>query len=503
RAHQAAQNAHLLIVNHALLLADAVTGNRILPDYQYLIVDEAHHIEDASTNALSYRITQPDLQRLLRELGSTSSGILGRLFSILRGLLRPSELAALEQILSRITDLAFRLDFDLQQFFRAIEEFLAAQREGQPLGSYSQQERILPSTRNQPDWMTVELQWEAAHETLKLMLNPIAELHKQFGEGAEDEELQDVLNNLATVQRQLSEAQSGITALVSEPDPNFIYWVEIQPNGGRVAINIAPLHIGPLMEEYLWHQKTSVILTSATLTTSGEFDYLRNRLNADEADELMVGSPFDYETSALLYLVNDIPEPSDSSYQRAVEQALIQLSKATQGRILALFTSYAQLKRTSSAIAPAMADAGIEIYEQGEGASANLLLENFRNAEKAILLGTRAFWEGVDIAGEALSVVVIVKLPFDVPSDPIIAARSETFDDPFNEYSIPEAILRFRQGFGRLIRTQSDRGVVVVLDRRLLTKRYGQLFLESLPECRRKTGSLRDLPATAARWLNL
>jgi DNA polymerase-3 subunit epsilon/ATP-dependent DNA helicase DinG len=130
-------------------------------------------------------------------------------------------------------------------------------------------------------------------------------------------------------------------------------------------------------------------------------------------------------------------------------------------------------------------------------------LENFRNAEKAILLGTRAFWEGVDIAGEALSVVVIVKLPFDVPSDPIIAARSETFDDPFNEYSIPEAILRFRQGFGRLIRTQSDRGVVVVLDRRLLTKRYGQLFLESLPECRRKTGSLRDLPATAARWLNL
>jgi DNA polymerase-3 subunit epsilon/ATP-dependent DNA helicase DinG len=352
RAHQAAQNAHLLIVNHALLLADAVTGNRILPDYQYLIVDEAHHIEDASTNALSYRITQSDLQRLLRELGSTSSGILGRLFSILRGLLRPSELAAIEQILSRITDLAFRLDFDLLQFFRAIEEFLSAQREGQPLGTYSQQERILPSTRNQPDWMTVELQWEAAHETLKLMLNPISELHKQFGEQVEDEELQDVLNNLATVHRQLSEAQSGITALVSQPDPSFIYWIEIQPNGGRVALNIAPLHIGPLMEEYLWHQKTSVILTSATLTTSGEFDYLRNRLNADEADELMVGSPFDYENSALLYLVNDIPEPSDSSYQRAVEQALVQLSKATQGRILALFTSYAQLKRTSSAIHP-------------------------------------------------------------------------------------------------------------------------------------------------------
>lgn len=502
RARQASQSAHLLIVNHALLLSDAVTGNRILPEYQYLIVDEAHHLEDASTNALSYRTTQPDLQRLLRELGSLSSGILGRLFNTLRGLLRPSDLAAAEQAIHRTTDLAFRLDYDLGQFFAAIDTFLSSQREGQPMGSYSQQERILPATRNQPDWMSVELQWEAPHETLKLLLNLLAEMQKLFGEG-DDEDLLDVLSNLSTVQRQLSEAETGITALVNEPDANSIYWVELQPNGGRLALNIAPLRIGPLLEEYLWHEKTSVVLTSATLTTSGEFEYLRNRLNADEADELMVGSPFDYESSALLYLVNDIPEPSDGSYQRAVEQALVQLGWATQGRMLALFTSYAQLKRTSAAIGPALAAAGIEIYEQGEGASANILLENFRNAEKAILLGTRAFWEGVDIAGEALSVLVIVKLPFDVPSDPIIAARSETFDDPFNEYSIPEAILRFRQGFGRLIRTQSDRGVVVVLDRRLLTKRYGQLFLESLPECRRKVGSLRDLPTTAARWLNL
>ncbi len=250
-------------------------------------------------------------------------------------------------------------------------------------------------------------------------------------------------------------------------------------------------------------KKASVILTSATLTTHGEFEYLRSRLNADEADELSVGSPFDYETAALLYLVNDIPEPNDSAYQRAVEQTLIQLAKSTSGRMLALFTSYAQLKRTSQAISHELGRSGIEIYEQGEGASSNTLVENFRNAEKAVLLGTRAFWEGVDIPGEALSVLVIVKLPFDVPSDPIIAARSETFEDPFNEYSIPEAILRFRQGFGRLIRTQFDRGVVAVLDRRLLTKKYGRLFIESLPDCHKQAGSMRDLPAAASRWLNL
>jgi len=143
------------------------------------------------------------------------------------------------------------------------------------------------------------------------------------------------------------------------------------------------------------------------------------------------------------------------------------------------------------------------VYEQGEGASPNALLETFKSTERAVLLGTRSFWEGVDVPGEALSVLAIVKLPFAVPTDPLVAARSETFEDPFNEYQLPEAILRFRQGFGRLIRTASDRGVVAILDRRVLTKKYGRSFLESLPECTVKVGPLNDLPRAAAKWLNL
>jgi len=257
-----------------------------------------------------------------------------------------------------------------------------------------------------------------------------------------------------------------------------------------------------MMEQYLWHEKSSIILTSATLTTHGEFDYMRNRLNADEADELVLGSPFDFESSTLLYLVNDIAEPADANaYQREVDAAIIRLAKATGGRMLALFTSYAQLKRTSQTISGALGEADIQVYEQGEGASTNTLLETFRDSPRAVLLGTRSFWEGVDIPGEALSVLVIVKLPFDVPSDPVIAARAETFDDAFNEYNLPEAILRFRQGFGRLIRTQSDRGVVVILDRRVLTKKYGRQFIESLPVCTTKVGSVIDLPKNAAKWL--
>jgi ATP-dependent DNA helicase DinG len=238
------------------------------------------------------------------------------------------------------------------------------------------------------------------------------------------------------------------------------------------------------MEKYLWNEKASVILTSATLTTNGGFDYLRSRLNAEEADELAAG--------LALRLRKRRPalpgqrHPRAQRHQRAPARrrpGLVRLSKATGGRLLALFTSYAQLRRTSATPSPGAGRGGIIVYEQGEGASPSTLLETFREADKAVLLGTRSFWEGVDIPGDALSVLVIVKLPFDVPTEPIIAARSETFDDPFNEYHLPEAILRFRQGFGRLIRTQSDRGVVAILDRRILTKRYGRAFLESLPTC--------------------
>ncbi|MHB1120299.1 MAG: ATP-dependent DNA helicase, partial [Bellilinea sp.] len=476
------------------------------PEYSYLVVDEGHHLESASTNALSYRITQTDLQRMLRELGGASSGILGRLLTLVHDWLKPADLAKLSQAMQRATDLAFRLDHDMTNFLHTVDFFMEHIRDGSPVGSYGQEVRILPATRTLPIWTEVEMAWDTTNETMTMLLNLVADVHRSIADAIDqpNEELLDTIDNLGNVNRRLTEAQTYLTALVSQPDSNFIYWAEIQPNTNRLALQIAPLHIGPLMEQYLWHEKSSIVVTSATLTTQGEFEYLRSRLNADEADELVLGSPFDYENSTLLYLPNDIPEPNDANgYQRAVDQTIVRLAKASSGRMLVLFTSYAQLRKTSQAISDALAEVDIQVYEQGEGASANTLLETFRGTEKAVLLGTRAFWEGVDIPGEALSVLVIVKLPFDVPSDPIIAARSETFDDPFNEYHLPEAILRFRQGFGRLIRTQSDRGVVAVLDKRVLTKRYGRSFLDSLPESKVQVGSLRDLPTLAARWLNL
>lgn len=507
RARQHAQSAHLIIVNHALLLSDVATGGRVLPEYNYLIIDEGHHMEAATTNALSFRVTQSDVLRVLRELGGPASGIIGYMLSLLEDLLKPPEYAAFHQASHRAADLLFRLEHCYREFFSAVSDYLAEQRDGRPLTGYGQQERIVEASRTLPVWTNVEVSWDEVHETTGLLLNLLVEIYRSSGEIAtreHDEDLDDALNTLSDVYRRLGETDSNLHSLVATPKKDLIYWIEAQSNNGQMALNIAPLHIGPLMEQFIWREKTSVILTSATLTTNEGFDYLRGRLSAEDVDEMQLGSPFDYETAALLYLVNDIPEPSDANgHQRAVEQALVRLSRATGGRLLALFTSYAQLRRTSAAIAPALAEAGIIVYEQGEGASPNTLLENFREADKAVLLGTRSFWEGVDIPGDALSVLVIVKLPFDVPTEPIIAARSETFDDPFNEYQLPEAILRFRQGFGRLIRTQLDRGVVAILDKRILTKRYGRAFLESLPTCATHNGPARDLPAIAAQWLNL
>jgi ATP-dependent DNA helicase DinG len=506
RARQAALSAHILVVNHALLLADVATGNRVLPEYNYLIVDEAHHLEEATTNTLSFKITQFMLDRAIRELGGPNSGALGKLTGILQGNLPPSDFAAIDRLIQQATDLAFHFQTTSQSFFHSIDEFLLEQRDGNDIGMYAHQERILPATRTQPAWADVEAAWEECETSLRPLVENLTKMLQALSDMNESlpEEDDDVISNLRSLYLRLTEIQINLDGMVFEPRAESIYWFEIQPNARQLSLNAAPLNIGPLMQKYLWNEKSSVILTSATLTAGGEFNYLKGRLNANEAYELSVGSPFDFETSVLLYIANDIPEPSDrSGHQRAIEQGILNLCTATGGKTLVLFTSYDQLKRTNSSIKDQLAKKGIEVYLQGEGASPSSLLENFKSVDHAVLFGTRAFWEGVDVPGEALSVLVIVKLPFDVPSDPIVAARSETFDDPFSEYSLPEAILRFRQGFGRLIRTQSDRGVVAIFDRRIMSKRYGRLFTDSLPTCTTRVGPVADLPHLAVKWLNM
>jgi len=505
RARQAAQASHVLIVNHALLLSDVASGSKVLPEYDYVIVDEAHHMESAVTGALSFRLTQQDLERMLKELGGSSAGVLGRLLAETHDSLRPSDFGLLQQQVKRATDQAFRLEQLARQFFDTIGEFIAYQREGQPQGNYSWQLRIVPSSRTLPGWDDVEIMWGHAAETMKLLLKSLEEIYKAAAELYSDghDNLEDVMGSISSLVRRMGEAEASASGLIHNPSNEVIYWIEVNPRGEKLSLNAAPLRVGPLVEKYLWNEKTCVVMASATLTTHGEFQYIKNTLSADLADTLSLGSPFDYESSTLLYIANDMPEPNAQGYQQALDKGIIATAKATGGRMLVLFTSYAQLKKTAQAVTGPLAREDIFVFEQGEGASPNALLESFRTTDRAVLLGTRSFWEGVDVPGEALSVVVITKLPFGVPSDPLIAARSELYEDSFNEYYLPEAVLKFRQGFGRLIRTASDRGIVVILDRRVLTKQYGRMFLESLPQCTARQGALAQLPKLAGQWLGV
>jgi ATP-dependent DNA helicase DinG len=504
RARKAAECAHILIVNHALLVADLAAENRVLPEYRYLVVDEGHQLESAATDGLSFRCTGADLERSLRELGTAHSGWLGMLMTRVNKKDVDKEAAAF--VRARVDELLAVIDSALRgsrAFFRSIDQFVAGQIDGPPK-EYTLQYRIIPAVRTQPGWEVVEEAWE----NLRAVFSDAARIAAALGEKvrggeAEDEDNSNELSLLLTGwARRTAATVDSLHQIIAKPNPQTINWVEIPRDRDVRTLYSAPLHVGPLVERFLWHTKYSIVLTSATLTAAGEFDYLRDRLNADEADTLVVGSPFDYENSALLYLVTDIPEPGNTrAYQHTLNRGLIELCKATRGRALILFTSYSQLRQTAQVIQGPLARDGIIVYEQGEGASRHALLETFKAAEQAVLLGTRSFWEGVDVPGPALSVLALTKLPFDVPSDPIISARGETFEDSFNQYSLPEAILRFRQGFGRLIRTKTDRGVAVILDRRILTKAYGRSFIASLPDCTKEQGSISDLPARAARWL--
>jgi ATP-dependent DNA helicase DinG len=508
-ARQAAANAHLIIINHALLLSDIVTGSNILPEYRYLIVDEAHHLENATTNGLSFRVDQQAIERQLMEL-TQSRGLLMDLLGRCRATLPPEWLSPVEAQLQRLREAAVTASQGIDSFFLEIFTFLQEHAPGQNR-QYSARILVTGGLRIQPSWENVEMAWEGVTQRLHAMVEGLKQLTTSLDDITDTFELpdgDDLVMRTRALQRQLAETRQRVDELVFQPSDDIIYWVELPTSGERISLHAAPLHVGPLVEEHLFHRKNAVILTSATLQTSSPsssgqrgFDYFRERLNAWEAEELAVGSPFDYESSTLLYLPTDLPEPRQPGYQRLIESSLVSLARALSGRMLVLFTSYSQLRQTATAIRGQLVDAGITVFQQGAGLSRQQILESFRDSQSAVLLGTRSFWEGVDIPGPALSCVVIIKLPFDVPSDPIFAARQESFENPFYEYAVPEAVLRFRQGFGRLIRTQTDRGIVVCLDKRILTKPYGRFFVEALPGCTVRRDVLANMARAAAEWV--
>jgi ATP-dependent DNA helicase DinG len=509
RARAKAEAAHILIVNHALLLADiavqtqSAAQNRVLPEYELLIIDEAHHLESAVTEALRYTVSWPMLNRVFEDLlysRQASTGLLEMVLNLAENQPRKTA-AALQDACVRLQDAGERVEHQLEALFSDIETFLNEHVDRND--SYAVRVRLTPNVRAESSWDDAMRGWAQVVPHFSILVEGLALLADGLEElsSAEVPGFDMAHARLLGIKRQLDAAYQQLGPFIAAPQENVIYWLESQ-NNYPFTCNAVPLHVGTLVREHLFGKKRAVILTSATLRVEGSFDYMRERLSAQKAEELAVGSPFDYQSAALLYVVTDVPEPRDHGHQQILDQTLIDLFRATQGRALTLFTSYVQLKATAQAITGKLAQDGITVYSQGSGSSRAQLLDNFRRGEKAVLLGTRSFWEGVDVPGEALSCLVITKLPFDVPNDPIIAARAEGYDDPFNEYMVPEAILRFTQGFGRLIRTATDQGIAVVMDQRVLTKRYGRRFLDSLPDPLVRQGRRAQLPEVAERWLS-
>jgi DNA polymerase-3 subunit epsilon/ATP-dependent DNA helicase DinG len=522
-ARQAAESAHLIVVNHALLLSDVAADNRVLPAYNYLIVDEAHHLESATTYQLGHAMTQRNILNLLARIGRDDSrlahapegGYLGSVLGRCRGRVPEERMGEIEDNVLSLYERVGRLVRGQQDLFEDLTAFVSDQLGNK--GPYDQRLRLSRELRLQPEWEQIEVVWANQSDDLEATIAELAHLVDLLGDLSDDgiPGHADLVQDGTAHLRQLGTVYAHLESVLMASQHDSVTWIRTRARRGagrgagkrdkgveEVSLCAVPLRVDDLVEQHLLWPKEAVIFTSATLRTSGDFSFIKERLGARDAHELAVGSPFDHEAQVLLYLPTDMPEPNEPYHQQRMNQSLMELAVATRGRMLGLFTSYSQLRAASKAISRPLAGRGITVYTQGQGASRSQLLESFRETPQAVLLGTRSFWEGVDVPGEALSCLVIAKLPFAVPSDPVYAARSEEMDDPFYQYMVPDAILHFRQGFGRLIRTKTDRGVVVLMDKRLQTKRYGELFLESLPRCTVIRGALADLPQSAAMWID-
>ena len=500
-ARERASAAHLVVVNHALLLSDLQRGGGLLPDYDLLVIDEAHHLEEEATRQFGFRVNNEVLTEALDALAGPR-GLATEAIGAYRGAtVTPQRRQGTEAAAQSMTDAVQRVRDQLHGLFGDLGRFLKEHAQGGD-GQRSQL-LVTAAVRAQPDWSGLEVAGEELRAAVGEVGRGLQEVHRSLDglEGAKLLSYDELRNELVARTDALGEVQDRLAQFFLRPDDKTtIYWVE-SAGGSGLTLCAAPLHVGPLLQERLFDKKQSVVLTSATLSTGASFAAIRERLGLEEAQELLLGSPFDYARAAMVCLPQDMPEPGVAAYGEALSAAVAGLARAAGGRTMALFTSHASLRAARTGVQRLLDGEEIRVMAQGVDGAPKRLLEEFLKDPRAVLLGTASFWEGVDLAGEALQVLVLARLPFDVPTEPVFAARSQRYEEPFREYALPQAILRFRQGFGRLIRTQQDRGVVVVLDRRISSRSYGELFLRSLPPCTVERPRLEELPELATSWL--
>ena len=496
-ARERAAAAHIVVVNHALLIADLAAGRALIPDYDVLIVDEAHHLEEVATKQLGFELSQASIDEQLQLLGG-DRGLVGAAVTALRGsLTAQTRRETIEEVAAKIAGGLPGVRDSIASMFATLTRVVDVQT------ADGREVRVTAATRAQPGWSELEVRWEDANALMGELERDLLALDAALDglEDAEVEYYEALVSETKNAIQQQMELRANLAEFIPKPDPDGIYWVSTHRRTGDLSLNSAPIHVGEQLDKLLFSQKESVVLTGATLSAGGTFDHMRERTGFADHDELLLGSPFDYPNAALLYVPADMPEPGSWAYQGAVEHAIVDAAAAAEGRTMALFTSHAALQETARAVRGSLRSHDVEVLAQGVDGPPHRLVEAFLANPKSVLLGTASFWEGVDLAGDALSVLIVARLPFAVPTEPVFEARSELFDDPFGEYGVPQAIIRTRQGFGRLIRTSGDRGVAIFLDRRVVSRRYGKGFLDSLPPATRRQGRLRDLSDHVRDWL--
>jgi len=445
--HQRAAQSDLLIVNHHLFFADLALRQNdyaaLLPDYAALVFDEAHDMEDVATQYFGVEVSSYRVEELARDTEAT---------------LRMKGIKS-HEVLGAVAELRRRADLFFELFPRA---------EGR--SNFDNRDSFLEVNRGA---------YSGLNNALMLLQTELSRVPDRPEE----------INNL--IKRSL-ELRATVEVVMESHERNMVYWWERRGRG--VFIQATPIDVSALLRERLFQKVETVILTSATLAVGGTFDFLKRRLGVQNAKERVLDSHFDYARQSLLYTPVHLPDPRQPDFARLAAEEVVQLLKATRGRAFVLFTSYAQMHDVYERVRTRVR---YPLLIQGSMPRTELL-DRFRSTAHAVLFGTSSFWQGVDVQGEQLSAVLIDRLPFAVPSDPVTAARirqiNEEGGNAFTEYQVPQAVITLKQGFGRLIRSETDRGILVMLDHRLMRMPYGRVFLESLPPYG-KTNRLEDVKA--------